>query len=142
MLRTGWELRRHGDENPKEREEALLTPLSWVWGQVSVCDPFGGPSPLTHPGPSPQTWGLGSSWGGRVCPPEAGGTVPRPPSLTQACPLLEAGQQQPQWHRQPILSPTEPHGQAKCLTVRLSAASQSFRCAVCRGTGELASGTS
>lgn len=27
------------------------------------CDLSGGPSPLTHLGPSPHTWGLGGSWG-------------------------------------------------------------------------------
>lgn len=70
--------------------------------------------------------------------------MPCPPSLTQACPPLEASQQQQQRHQQPRLSPTEPHGQAKCLTVclskGLSAASQSLCCPP--GPGELASGTS
>lgn len=43
--------------------------------------------------------------------------MPCSPSLTQGCPPLEAGQQQQQWHWQPILTPTEPHGQAECLSV-------------------------
>lgn len=49
--------------------------------------------------------------------------MPCSPSLTQGCPPREAGQQQQQWHWQPILTPTEPHGQAEGLSVCLSVCS-------------------
>lgn len=32
MVRIGWGLRTHEDEDPKESEEALLTLLSWAVG--------------------------------------------------------------------------------------------------------------
>lgn len=58
--------------------------------------------------------------------------MPRAPLLTQACPLMEAGQQQQQWHQRPILTPTEAHGQAEhltgCLSQHLSPESQSLDC--------------
>lgn len=88
------------------------------------------PSPTQDP--VPRLGAREVAGGGGVCLPEARGTVGTPvlptPSLTQARPGLEAGQQQQQWHQQPRLSPTEPHGQAKCPTVcpseGLSAASR------------------
>lgn len=105
----------------------------------------GGLSPLTHLGPSPRLRTQDSELrlrrqlgevGSVLRKPEAEWAPPPPhptpalprPSLTQAHPRLEAGQQGQQCHQQRRRSPAKPHGQNKrptvCPSEGLSAASR------------------
>ena len=105
-------------------------PRALFWWAVSPDPP--GTLRQTQDSDSGGSWGRwalssGSLKRGGHHPLLTSPTLPRP-SLTQAHPHLEAGQQQQQCHQQRRLSPAKPHGQNKrptvCLSKGLSAASR------------------